>query len=105
MLLRFSGGSLGTLTYATGGSHRFGKESLDVHGGGRSAHLDNFTRASTWTPRGHDVRRSRGGPDKGHRAAMAAFVTAVRTGAEMPIDPWSLVTTTRTTLTVAGVAP
>ncbi|NYD55954.1 putative dehydrogenase/threonine dehydrogenase-like Zn-dependent dehydrogenase [Nocardioides marinisabuli] len=101
VLLRFAGGSLGTITYATGGSRRCGKESLDVLGGGRSALLDNFVRTTVWSERGRDVRRSRTGPDKGHRAAVAAFVTAVRTGGPMPIDPASLVTTTRTTLEAA----
>ena len=101
LVLRFAGGSLATLTYATGGSRRCGKESLDVLGGGRSAHLDNFVRTTVWTERGRQSRRSRTGPDKGHRAAVAAFVTAVRTGGPMPIDPASLVTTTRTTLEAA----
>ena len=101
LVLRFAGGSLATLTYATGGSRRCGKESLDVLGGGRTAHLDNFVRTTVWTERGRQSRRSRTGPDKGHRAAVAAFVTAVRTGGPMPIDPASLVTTTRTTLEAA----
>ncbi len=101
VLLRFAGGSLGTITYATGGSRRCGKESLDVLGGGRSAHLDNFVRTTVWSERGRDTKRSRTGPDKGHRAAVAAFVSAVRTGGPMPIDPASSVLTTRMTLEAA----
>ena len=52
MTLRYPDGSLGSVTYATGGHRRFPKETLDVTGGGRNARLDNFTRVSVWTPSG-----------------------------------------------------
>jgi predicted dehydrogenase/threonine dehydrogenase-like Zn-dependent dehydrogenase len=98
--LRFDDGSLGTIGYVTGGHPRFPKETLDVSGGGRSARLDNFTRATVWTPRGKDVRRALTGQDKGQRATLQHFVDAVRTGGPMPIAWDSLVRTTRTTLAV-----
>jgi predicted dehydrogenase/threonine dehydrogenase-like Zn-dependent dehydrogenase len=96
--LLYAGGSLGSITYATGGSSRFPKETFDVSGGGRNARLDNFTRATFWDAKGKDVRRALGGPDKGQRAELAAFLRAVRDGSPMPIDPDSLVATTRATL-------
>ena len=78
--LRFADGSLGAVTYATGGDGRFPKETLDVTGGGRNARLDNFTRATVWGRGGKDTKRSLG-QDKGQKAQLAAFVEAVRTGA------------------------
>ncbi|HET6666185.1 MAG TPA: bi-domain-containing oxidoreductase [Intrasporangium sp.] len=98
--LRFADGSLGTITYATGGNSRFPKETFDVTGGGRSARLDNFTRATVWGPEGKDVKRSLTGQDKGQRRQLETFVEAVRTGSPMPIDWESLVATTRATLAI-----
>lgn len=98
--LRFGDGSLGTITYTTGGHARFPKETLDVSGGGRSARLDNFGRASVWTPAGRSVRRALAGPDKGQQATLEHVVAAVRSGGPMPIDVDSLVATTRATIAV-----
>ena len=98
--LRFADGSLGTISYVTGGDRRFPKETFDVTGGGRNARLDNFTRATVWSRDGKDAKRALGGQDKGQRAQLAAFVEAVRTGSPMPIDAGSLVATTRATIAV-----
>ena len=84
--LGFADGSVGTITYATSGSSRFPKETLDITGGGCNARLDNFARATVWTPTGKDVKRALSGPDKGQRAQLQAFVSAVRTGGAMPIS-------------------
>lgn len=94
----FVDGSLGTITYATGGAGRFPKETFDVSGGGRSARLDNFTSATVWTRKGKDVKRSLVGQDKGQRTETAAFLDAVRSGGSMPIALDSLVATTRATI-------
>lgn len=98
--IRFVDGSLGTIGYVTGGHARFPKETLDISGGGRSARLDNFTRATVWTPGGRDVKRALTGQDKGQRSALRHFVEAVRTGGPMPIAWDSLVRTTRATIAV-----
>jgi predicted dehydrogenase len=98
--IRFGDGSLGTVDYVTDGHPRFPKETLEVSGGGRSARLDNFTRATVWTPSGKDVKRTLAGQDKGQRGTVRRFVEAVRTGGPMPIACESLVRTTRATLAV-----
>jgi hypothetical protein len=98
--VRFGDGSLGTITYATGGHARFPKETLDLSGGGRSARLDNFTRVSVWTPSGRSVKRGLTGQDKGQRATLESFLEGVRTGGPMPIDRESLVAITRATIAV-----
>ena len=98
--VRFANGTSGVISYLTGGNVRFPKETLDATGGGRSARLDNFRKATVWFGRGHDTIRPRGGQDKGQRAELARFVEACLTGAAMPIPFESLAATTRATIAV-----
>jgi predicted dehydrogenase/threonine dehydrogenase-like Zn-dependent dehydrogenase len=98
--VRFGNGASGVISYLTGGNARFPKETLDVTGGGRSARLDNFRKATVWTGRGHDTIRARGGQDKGQRAELTRFVEACVSGAAMPILVESLAATTRATIAV-----
>jgi predicted dehydrogenase/threonine dehydrogenase-like Zn-dependent dehydrogenase len=100
-VLRYPDSSTATISYLTGGSARFPKESLDLTGGGRSARLENFQRIGVWTATGKHTKRSLAGPDKGQRAQLDRFVEAVRTGGPMPIGLDSLLATTRATLAVA----
>jgi predicted dehydrogenase len=83
--MEFTDGSTGTVDYLTEGSRRFSKERLEVFGAGQVLSLENFRRlvvypsfAGQWLPRW-------GGQDKGHKAAIAAFFTAVRRGTPPPI--------------------
>ena len=98
--LRFENASSGVINYATGGNVRFPKETFDGAGGGSSARLDNFKKATVWTARGHRTTRARGGQDKGQRAELAAFVEACLTGAAMPIPLETLVAVTKATIAV-----
>ena len=98
--VRFDNGASGVISYLTGGNARFPKETLDATGGGRSARLDNFRKATVWAGRGHETIRARGGQDKGQRAELARFVEACLAGAAMPISLESLVATTRATIAV-----
>ncbi|MGN6752860.1 MAG: bi-domain-containing oxidoreductase [Intrasporangium sp.] len=100
VLLRYADGSLGAISYLTDGSRKFPKETLDITGSGRTARLDNFTRATVWNPTGKTVKRSLKGPDKGQRAELEGFVVAIREGAPMPIDLGSILSTTRATIAV-----
>ena len=98
--VRFASGASGVISYLTGGNVRFPKETLDATGGGRSARLDNFRKATVWSGRGHETSRARGGQDKGQRAELARFVDACVAGAAMPIPFESLAATTRATIAV-----
>jgi predicted dehydrogenase len=100
VVLRYPGGSVASIAYVTAGSSRFPKETLDVSGGGRTGRLDNFQRVGVWTARGRSGRRVLSGQDKGQKAQLDAFLTAVRTGGPMPIGLASLAATTRATLAV-----
>jgi predicted dehydrogenase/threonine dehydrogenase-like Zn-dependent dehydrogenase len=99
--IRYTDGSLGTVTYITSGNPRFPKESFDASSGGRSARLDNFRRGTVWIGRRKHSNRALGSPDKGQAAQIEAFLRSVRTGAPMPISLLSLAATTRSTLAVA----
>ena len=98
--VRFATGATGVISYLTGGNVRFPKETLDATGGGRSARLDNFRKATVWAGRGHDTIRARGGQDKGQRGEMIRFVEVCLAGAAMPISLESLAATTRATIAV-----
>jgi predicted dehydrogenase/threonine dehydrogenase-like Zn-dependent dehydrogenase len=99
--VRFQNGSTGVISYVTAGNVRFPKETFDAAGGGRSARLDNFRKATVWAGRKHSTTRTRGGQDKGQRAELAAFVQASLTGAAMPIPLEALVAVTRATIAVS----
>ncbi len=100
-IVRFANGAAGTISYLTAGNQRFPKETLDAGGGGCSARLDNFTRASVWTGRKQSTSRARSGQDKGQRTELQRFIEACRAGTAMPIPLDSLIATTRATIAVA----
>ncbi|MBV8715657.1 MAG: bi-domain-containing oxidoreductase [Chloroflexi bacterium] len=87
LTLSFEDGSIGTITYASGGDRSMPKEYVEVFGGGRAAILDDFR-----TVRLHNGGASKtiGGrlarQDKGHAAELAAFIAAVRSGGPSPLD-------------------
>jgi predicted dehydrogenase/threonine dehydrogenase-like Zn-dependent dehydrogenase len=100
LTLRYADGSVGAISYVTGGSPRFPKETIDVTAGGRTGQLDNFRRVTVWSGKDKTVKRALAGQDKGQRAQLARFVDAVRSGGPMPIPLASLAATTRATLAV-----
>jgi len=98
--IRFQDGSTGSIAYLTVGNARYPKETLDAAAGGRSARLDNFTRAAVWAGRRQRTLRSRGGQDKGQRHELDRFITSCRHGGPMPIPLESLISTTQATIAV-----
>ncbi len=96
--LRYTDGSLGTITYFTNGHPRFPKETFEVASAGRVARLDNFKKATVWSGRRAQRSRTMAAPDKGQRGELDALFEAVRTGGPMPIALGSLIATTSATL-------
>ncbi len=98
LTLHFEDGSVGAITYASGGDRSLAKEYIEVFGGGQAAVLDDFR-----TVRLHAAgsAKSLGGrlaaQDKGHAAEIAAFVDAVRLGRPSPVDPELAAHVTRVT--------
>jgi predicted dehydrogenase len=97
--LRMADGSLASIHYLSTGDPSLPKEHVEVHGGGRSAVIDNF-RALAEHRDGRRSRRKLMNQAKGHAEEVAAFVRAVRTGGPMPIPFGEIVQVTRATLAI-----
>jgi predicted dehydrogenase/threonine dehydrogenase-like Zn-dependent dehydrogenase len=103
VVVTYANGSVGTLLYLTQGSVKVPKEVLEVFGGGKTAHLDNFRRLNLFAGNREKTDRS-GAADKGQRSQLEAFLASVRDGRPMPISMEALVATTRTTLAAQEAA-
>jgi len=102
-LLQFADGSTGAIHYFSNGHRAFPKERLDVFAAGRVLQLDNFCRLAGCGWPGFR-REGSWRQDKGHRAEVAAFVDALRTGAPSPIAWDELVESTCVTLDIVTAA-
>jgi len=101
---RFADGSVATIAYLTQGDARYPKEVMEVFAGGRVARMHNFQRTELWR-RGKCKGTRTFGIDKGQKDELAAFVKAVKSGADMPVALSSLVATTAATFaTVRSVS-
>jgi predicted dehydrogenase len=82
-LLRFADGSSATIAYGVGESRGLSKERIEVLGQNGAAVLDDFQRLELYGTREKTVKSRR---DKGHHAAIAAFVEAASGRAELPVS-------------------
>lgn len=98
--LAYGDGSTAVITYATTGSPRFPKETLEMLADGKVLRFDDFARAVVHGRRQWRSPRVPRGRDKGQRAQLDAFLDAVRSGRPMPVDLRSLAATTMATLGV-----
>jgi len=97
--LAFADGSTGTVHYLANGHRSFPKERLEVFCGGRILQLDNFRTLRGYGWRGFR-KMSLWRQDKGHAAAVAAFLDAVRQGRPSPIPLEEVIEVTRATFQV-----
>jgi len=97
MVITYANGSVATITYVTTGDSAQGKERIEVHGGGRSAVLDDFRGLELCRNKRCHTVRHRFAQDKGHRAECLAFVQAIKRGEPSPIPLSQIVATTRIT--------
>lgn len=82
--LSFADGSTATIHYLATGSARFPKERIEVFAGGRVLVNDNFKTLHPYGWKGVRAIRLRR-QDKGHKAAVAAFLHAAANGGPPPI--------------------
>jgi predicted dehydrogenase len=76
--VRFADGSVGVILYLANGEKRVGKERIEVFGGGATALIDDFRRATLAREgRVHRIGRWWSRQEKGHREQFAAFLDAV----------------------------
>jgi polar amino acid transport system substrate-binding protein len=101
IMLRMENGSLASIAYVADGDPAGPKERIEVFGGSSTAVIEDF-RSGAVSARGRTQRVGGrlSGRDKGHRAELQAFVTAVAEGAPSPIPFASAVNSTRATLGV-----
>ena len=99
--LEFADGSTGVVDYLTSGARAFPKERLEVFAGGRVLVLDNFRRLQTYPARMRDWLPAWRRQDKGHGAAMHAFLAAVRQDTPSPISFDELVEVSRWSILAA----
>jgi predicted dehydrogenase/threonine dehydrogenase-like Zn-dependent dehydrogenase len=83
--MTFANGSVGTISYLANGDKSYGKERIEVFGGGLVAVLEDFRRLELVCSGKKQICRSRFRPDKGHRSEWQSFVRAIETGGESPI--------------------
>jgi len=97
--LRFSDGSMGTITYLANADPSVPKEFIEISSTGRTAVIDNFRRLRLYKNE-KLVESGSGTIQKGHREELGAFLTAVSHAQESPIPFESLVATSRVTFKV-----
>lgn len=90
MLLDFSTGSVGTVSYVADAAKRLPKERIEASAGGRTAVIDNFGRVDLYGPSG---RRSVKCSGKGHEEEVEAFLGSISTGVR-PLEFRSVAATT-----------
>ena len=96
--LKFSNGTLGTITYMANGDKSASKERLEVFGGGSVAILEDFRRLELVRNGRKRVSRSRWSQDKGHKAEMRAFVDALQDRTPLPVQFEQIIGSTLTAL-------
>lgn len=102
MTLSFEDGSIATVHYFANGPKSLPKERFEALAGGRYLRLDNFKSLS-----GRGWRQNPGmrvAQDKGHEAALAAFIGSIREGAPAPIPLEETLETSRWSILAARQA-
>jgi predicted dehydrogenase/threonine dehydrogenase-like Zn-dependent dehydrogenase len=99
--LKFANGSHGTISYLSNGDRSYSKERIEVFSAGCTAVLDDFRRLDLVRRGRKQTFRSRFHQDKGHRAELAAFLSAVRDGGPVLVSFDNIVNATLTTLCAA----
>jgi predicted dehydrogenase/threonine dehydrogenase-like Zn-dependent dehydrogenase len=99
IVLEFTNGSLGTISYVANGDKAFSKERLEVFCDGSVGVIDDFRRMELVRHGRRKTAVSHLRQDKGHRAEWQAFDTALRT-AKAPIPFEEIVATTLVTFRI-----
>ena len=101
MDLKFADGSIGTVHYFANGNKSFPKERLEVFTAGRILQLDNFRVLRGYGWKNFSTMKL-WSQDKGHRAEVSAFFTAIKSGGPSPVPFDEIVEVTRASIQLAG---
>jgi polar amino acid transport system substrate-binding protein len=97
IVLKFSDGSIGNITYLANGDKAMPKERIEVFGAGNIGIINDF-RDGTFYREGKTIALKSAG--KGHKEEIIAFLNAVRDGKESPISFRSICLSTLTTFKI-----
>lgn len=98
LLIKFTNGSVATISYIASAHTGAGKEEVTVMGDGRTATLHDFKSLALFGPRGaHNIR---GRQDKGHTAELEQVIECLKEAAPMPIPFDELYEVTEATFAV-----
>jgi polar amino acid transport system substrate-binding protein len=97
IVVKFTNGSVGNLTYLANGDKSMPKERIEVFGGGNIGIINDF-RDGMFFRNGKTIRLKSSG--KGHKEEITAFLNAVKDGKESPISFRSICLTTLTTFKI-----
>jgi predicted dehydrogenase len=97
IVVKFTNGSIGNLTYLANGDKSMPKERIEVFGGGNIGIINDF-RDGMFFRNGKTIRLKSSG--KGHKEEITAFLNAVKDGKESPISFRSICLTTLTTFKI-----
>lgn len=97
IVVKFSDGSVGNLTYLANGDKSLPKERIEVFGGGNIGIINDF-RDGLLFKNGRTIKLKSSG--KGHREEIEAFLNATSEGKDSPIDFRSICLTTLTTFKI-----
>jgi len=81
--LQFANGSVANLSYFSNGNKNLPKEYLEVFSGGIVSVMEDFKTLKTF---GKTKNESSGTQDKGHKAEVASFMQAIKSGKPSPIS-------------------
>jgi predicted dehydrogenase len=95
--VRYSDGSVASISYFTDGHARYPKETIQIFGQGRTARFDNFRTYELWTGTRSSRRRS-AKVDKGQKTQLDRFIDSIEEGLPMPIAVETLLLTTAASL-------
>lgn len=96
MTVSFADGSVGTVAYLASGDSSVPKEFCEIHAGGRSAIMNNFTEVEFYKDRKKKSRRYDG--TKGHKEEIAHFLSLLKGESMSRLTVQEQVDVTRTTL-------
>ena len=96
--MEFRNRSIGTVLYVANGAKSFGKEAIEVFGGGISARLDDYCSLQIQHGTKSERMTSRLRQDKGHRGEWQAIARHLTAGGPPPIPFEQLVHSTRVTI-------
>jgi polar amino acid transport system substrate-binding protein len=97
VILRFSDGSIGNLTYVSNGDKALPKEQIEIFGAEKAAVINDFQNGSIYYNNKRRLLKSSG---KGHKEEVNAFLKSLEVGSDSPIDFRSLCLTTLTTFKI-----